>query len=52
MKDIIKVHDKTFRPFISHDEIIACIDEVAAKVNNDFKDCEDVPVYSACSTEP
>ena len=26
------------------DEIIACIDRVAAEVNRDFKDCEDVPV--------
>lgn len=44
MKDIIKVHDKTFKPFIPHDEIIACIDRVATEVNRDFKDCEDVPV--------
>lgn len=44
MKDRITLHDKTFVPFIKHEEIIAAIDEVAAKVNADFKDCDDVPL--------
>ena len=40
----IQVWDKTFVPFIKHEEIIAAIDKVAEKINNDFKDSEDIPI--------
>ena len=40
----ITIFDKTFRTFIPYDEIMAAIDKVADKMNEDFKDCEDVPV--------
>ena len=36
--------DKTFRTFITHDKIMDAIDEVAEKINADFKGCEDIPV--------
>lgn len=44
MKDRIKLHDKVFKPFIRHDEIMTAIDGLAARMNEDFRDCEDVPV--------
>ena len=40
----LKLHDKTFRPFIEYDKIEKAIDEVAAKMNKDYAGCEDVPV--------
>ena len=40
----IKLHDKTFKTFIPYERIIASIDEVAAKNNEDFRGCEDIPV--------
>jgi len=40
----IRLHDKSFRPFIEYDRIEAAIDSVAGKINEDYKDCEDVPV--------
>ena len=40
----LKLHDKTFRPFIEYDKIEKAIDGVAAKMNKDFAGCEDVPV--------
>lgn len=40
----IKIFDKTFRPYISHEEIIEAIDRVAAKMNEDFKGTADIPV--------
>lgn len=40
----ITLKDKTFRTFIPYEKITAAIDEVSAKLNRDFKDCEDVPV--------
>ncbi len=42
--DRIKVFDKTFVPYIGHDEIISCIDAVAKQINNDFKNAEEPPV--------
>lgn len=36
--------DKTFKPYIRHEKIIAAIDSVAEKVNADFRGCEDVPI--------
>lgn len=40
----ITLKDKTFKKFISYDQIATAIDGVANKINADFKDCTDVPV--------
>lgn len=40
----IKLHDKTFKPYISYEEIEKAIDEVAVKVNHDYKDCGEIPI--------
>ncbi|MDD2294050.1 MAG: hypoxanthine phosphoribosyltransferase [Bacteroidales bacterium] len=40
----IKLHDKYFVPFISNEKINAAIDAVAVKINNDFKNREDIPL--------
>ena len=45
MKDEkIKLHDKTFRPYIRHERILDAIDGVAREINHDFHDCTDIPV--------
>ena len=44
MKDKLVLFDKTFKPYIPHDRIIAAIDGVAEKVNADFRGCKDVPI--------
>ena len=36
--DLVKVKDKTFRPFISSEKIDVRIDEMAAQINDDLKD--------------
>lgn len=40
----IKLYNKVFKPYITEDRIEKAIDEVAAKVNRDFKDSNDVPI--------
>ena len=40
----ITLFDKTFKTFIPHEKIEQAIDKVAEKLNQDFKDCEDIPV--------
>ena len=40
----VTLYDKTFRKFISYETISNAIDEVAAKINADFKECEDIPI--------
>ena len=40
----ITLKDKTFRTSIPYEEIMKSIDEVAARINDDFKGCTDVPV--------
>lgn len=40
----VKLHDKSFRPFISYEELKRAIDDVAARINKDFEGCEDVPI--------
>lgn len=40
----IKLFDKTFRTFIPNEEIEKAIDKVALKLNDDFKDSEDIPI--------
>ena len=44
MKDKLILRDKTFKPYIGHEEIMAAIDAVAEKVNADFRGCDDVPI--------
>ena len=40
----VKLFDKTFRTFIPNEEIEKAIDKVASKLNDDFKDSEDIPI--------
>ena len=40
----IKIHDKFFRPYIRHEEIIAAVERIAERLNADFKGRNDVPV--------
>ena len=40
----ITLKDKTFKTFIPYEKISAAIDEVAEKLNADFKECEDAPI--------
>ena len=42
--DKISVLDKTFVPFIGHDELMGCIDSVAERINKDFEGATDVPI--------
>lgn len=44
MKDVITLHDKSFVPFISEQEIEESIDRVAEQMNMDFADCTEPPV--------
>ena len=41
--DRIKIHDKTFVPYLKHDELQEVIKELAQKVYEDYKD--EVPVF-------
>jgi len=40
----IRLNDKTFKPFISNEQIEAAIDRVAGELNRDFEGSKDVPV--------
>lgn len=40
----IQLQDKSFKPYLSYEEIEKAIDDVAAKMNADFKDSKEVPV--------
>lgn len=40
----ITLNGRKFRPFITNDIISRAIDEVAAKINADFRDSKDIPV--------
>ena len=44
MENRLKLFDKTFKPYIPAEKLEAAIDAVAARLNADFKDCEDVPI--------
>lgn len=41
----ITLYDKTFKPYIRNEELEAAIDKVADKINRDYGNCEDVPVF-------
>ncbi len=40
----VRLNDKTFRLYLPYEKISAAIDEVADRLNRDFRDCEDVPI--------
>ena len=42
--DKVRLFDKTFRPFIPYEKIMKAIDDVAEKINGDFRGCKDIPV--------
>lgn len=44
MEKKIRLFDKTFRPYIPYEEFSKDIDRVAAQLNEDFRDSEDIPV--------
>lgn len=41
----LKFHDKVFRPYISSEKIESIIDGVAEKINRDFADSGEVPIF-------
>ena len=44
MKKKVRLYDKTFKPFLTNDQINAAIDKVAAKLNADFAGTQDIPI--------
>jgi adenylate kinase len=44
MNKRVKLHDKYFIPYISQNTLLKAVDEVAAKINADYKDSGKVPV--------
>lgn len=40
----VKVHDKVFRTMIPNEKLLSCIDGVAEKVNQDYKDYREPPM--------
>lgn len=40
----IRLFDKTFKTFIPYEKIMKAINDVAERINGDFKGCEDIPV--------
>ena len=40
----ITLKDKTFKTFISYEDLSVAIDKVAEKINADFRGCTDIPV--------
>lgn len=44
MKSEITLHDKTFIPFLPYEKICSAIDDVARRINDDYKNIEDPPV--------
>jgi len=40
----VTLYEKKFRTFIPYEKLKEAIDVVAAKINNDFNGCEDVPI--------
>ena len=44
MDNRVKLHDKYFKSYISHETLIKAVDEVAAKINADYKGSGKTPV--------
>jgi hypoxanthine phosphoribosyltransferase len=42
--DKVTLKDKTFRTSIPYETIMEAVDNVAAKINDDFRGCQDVPI--------
>lgn len=40
----VTLFDKTFKTFIPYDKIMKAVDDVAEKINDDFRGCQDIPV--------
>ena len=40
----VTLKDKTFKTFIPYERIMEAIDDVAAKINEDFNGCTDIPI--------
>ena len=40
----IRLFDKTFKVFIPYDKIMNAVDDVAERMNEDFRGCQDIPV--------
>lgn len=40
----IRLYDKTFKVFIPYDRIMKAVDDVAERMNEDYKGCQDIPV--------
>ncbi|MFI3270224.1 MAG: hypoxanthine phosphoribosyltransferase [Rikenellaceae bacterium] len=40
----IKIHNRSFRPMISAEEIASAVERVAARINEDYRDCEQSPL--------
>ena len=45
MEKKIKLHDKVFKPYLSNEEIEAAIDRLAERVNADYEDSEEIPIF-------
>ena len=43
--DKIKLHDKTFRPFITNEKIEEILDNVADRIRTDYHDCTEPPIF-------
>lgn len=41
----VTIKDKTFRVSIPYEELTKAFDQIAEKINDDFRGCEDVPVF-------
>ena len=44
MKERITLHDKSFKPYMTYEQIIADIDSLAEKINRDFRGCKEPPI--------
>lgn len=42
--DKIRLDDKTFKPYISEEQIQAAIDKVADQMNANYKECKEIPI--------
>jgi hypoxanthine phosphoribosyltransferase len=40
----VTLKDKTFKTSIPYETIMTAIDDIAARINNDFRGCQDIPV--------
>ena len=44
MKERTPLHDKSFKPYMAYEQIIADIDRLAEKINRDFRSCKEPPI--------